>query len=260
MITSPTCLFSVVWFFTDHISFFTVVDHFDLNREIVSISMSHLDRYLSSCTHAVDQNRFQMLSMTCLYLAIKLNECKPLLIPGSVSSMDTILQLSRGFFTLEETERMEYDILQRLQWHVHPPTPQLFIKHFLLLLRMERQDIQDLVQFIVELSVMDYFFVCYKPSEVALAALLNAMDEIFPKRSCHFKFPFQSQVIDLQSPPVLACRERLALLYAQHADSGCPDSSRDNFKDETETEQQRTVSPEPEQRTVSPVSAVMAGP
>jgi hypothetical protein len=227
---------------------FTVVDHFDLHREVVSISMSHLDRYLASCTHAVDKNRFQLLSMTCLYLAIKLNEYKHLLIPGSVSSMDTILQLSRGFFTLEQMEMMENDILQRLQWHVHPPTPQVFVKHFLFFLSTEEQDIQDLSQFMVELSVMDYFFVCYKPSEVALAALLNAMDEIFPRRSGQIKFPFQSKLLDLQSPGVLACRERLALIYAQA--NGCPNSSRNRFKDETE----------PEQRTTSPVSVMTVLP
>jgi hypothetical protein len=209
--------------------------------------MSHLDRYLASCPNAVDKNHFQLLSMTCLYLAIKLNEYKHLLIPGSVSSMDTILQLSRGFFTLEQMERMENDILQRLQWHVHPPTPQVFVKHFLFFLSTEEQGIQDLSQFMVELSVMDYFFVCYKPSEVALAALLNAMDEIFPQRAGQMQFPFQSQLLDLQSPAVIACRERLALIYAQA--NGCPESSRNHFKDETE----------PEQRTTSPVS-VMAGP
>jgi hypothetical protein len=240
---------SFVWFLTDHFFFFIVVDHFDLHREVVSISMSHLDRYLASCTQAVDKNRFQLLSMTCLYLAIKLNECKHLLIPGSVSSMDTILQLAgRGFFTLEQMETMEYDILQRLQWHVHPPTPQLFAKDFLYFLSTEEQDIQDLSQFMVELSIMDYFFVCYKPSEVALAALLNAMDEIFPQRSGQIKFLFQSQLLDLQSPAVLACRERLVLIYAQQA-NGCPDSSRNHIKNETE----------PEQRTTSPIS-VMSGP
>jgi hypothetical protein len=206
--------------------------------------MSHLDRYLACCTHDIDKNRFQLLSMTCLYLAIKLNEYKPLFVPGSVSTMDTILQLSGGFFTLEQMERMENDILQRLQWHVHPPTPQLFVKHFLLFLSTEEQVIQDLSQFIVELSVLDYFFVCYKPSEVALAALLNAMDEIFPKRGSQIKFPFQSQLIDLiKSPTVLACRERLALIVYAHA-NGCPDPSRNRlFKDETEPKEQRTTSP-----------------
>ena len=79
--------------------------------------MSHLDRYLSACTTPIGKNEFQLLSMTCLHLAIKLNETRILVVPGAKSSMDTLLPLSRGVFTLQEVERMEYDVLQRLQWY-----------------------------------------------------------------------------------------------------------------------------------------------
>ena len=219
-----------------------------MHREIVSIAMNHLDRYLAAFPTAVDKNLFQLLAMTCLYLAIKLNEYKHLLIPGSKSSMDTILQLSRGFFSLEQMERMEYDILQRLQWHVHPPTPQLFVKHFLFFLSSEEQEIHDLAQFMVELSVMDYFFVCYKPSEVALAALLNALDEKYPQRYGNINLPFLSHFCDFQSANVIACRERLALIYLQANDHSNSCSPLPN----------KPVN-EAEQRTTSPVS-VMAVP
>ena len=228
---------------------FAVVDHFDLHREVVSIAMNHLDRFLAVYPATVDKNLFQLLAMTCLYLSIKLNEYKHLLIPGSKSSMDTILQLSRGFFTLEQMEKMEHDVLQRLQWHVHPPTPQVFVKHLLFFFSVEEHEVHDLAQFMVELSVMDYFFVPYKPSEVAAAAILNARERLLPSSAPQLNFPFLSPLLDIHSTNVRACQDRLSLIYNQAHDQA-PDSS---------SEQTPTKVTEQTHRTTSPVS-VMAAP
>jgi hypothetical protein len=205
--------------------------------------MSHLDRYLSSYPSPVDKNMFQLLAMTCLYLSIKLNEYKHLLIPGSKSSMDTILQLSRGFFTLKEMEKMEYNILQRLQWHVHPPTPQCFVKHFLFVLSMEDAETHDLAQFMAELSVMDYFFVSYKPSEVAIAALLNAMDRLSSGSTQYMLFTAQTSMFDYDSSNIRACRDRLALIYAQANDQAPIDTSERTPRKGATEEVNRTTSP-----------------
>ena len=215
--------------------------------------MNHLDRFLGTFQEEVDKNTFQLLAMTCLYLSIKLNEYKHLLIPDSTSSMDTILRLSRGAFTLEQMEKMEYEVLQRLRWHVHPPSPQLFVKHFLFFLAVEEHEIHDLTQFMIELSVMDYFFVSYKPSEVALASLLNAMDKLYPQSSANVHLSFLSQFVDLQAPSIVACRERLALIYAQANDQGAGFAAGAD-KDATPADQQSSL-----RRTTSPVS-VMAAP
>jgi len=190
--------------------------------------------------------------MTCLYLSIKLNEYKHLLIPGSKSSMDTILQLSRGFFTLKEMEKMEYEVLQRLRWHVHPPTAQLFVKHLLFFLSVEEHELHDLAQFMIELSVMDYFFVSYKPSEIAMAALLNSMDRLGHKITSRTNFPI-ARFIDIHSPAILACRERLSLIYAQANEQADMEDSEDTLVRPEATEPTRL------QRTISPVS-VMAPP
>ena len=243
---------------TNYLLIPTVVDHFDLNREVVSTAMSHLDRFLGGYNGTVDKNLFQLLAMTCLYLSIKLNEYKHLLIPGSKSSMDTILQLSRGFFTLKEMEQMEYEVLQRLQWHVHPPTAQLFVKHFIFFLSIDENELHDLAQFMIELSVMDYFFVSYRPSEIAMAALLNSMDRLGHTlaSTSRTNFPI-TKYIDLNSPAILACRERLSLIYAQANEQADMDDSV-----ETPVRPEATAhaaEPSRLQRTISPVS-VMAPP
>lgn len=213
--------------------------------------MNHLDRYLSDYPFVVDKNKFQLLAMTCLYLSIKLNVYKHLLIPGSKSTMDSILQLSRGFFTLKEMEDMENDILQRLQWHVHPPSPQAFVKHFLYLNGIEDTELLDQSQFMVELSIMDYYFVNYKSSEVAIAAVMNALqrrsptDKDSPPIHEHTPNLFSSvpeSTFDYNTSKVRECRDRLHLIFMQA--NGHVPADGDQTPRKTETDDaMRTNSP-----------------
>lgn len=82
---------------------YQVIDHFDFSREVVCISVSYLDRYLSK--RLVNKKHFQLLAMSCLYLAIKLYE------PGTVS-MKSMIELSRGYFLVTHMVEMERSILR----------------------------------------------------------------------------------------------------------------------------------------------------
>lgn len=82
---------------------YQVIDHFDFSREIVGIAVSYLDRYLSR--RPVNKKHFQLLAMSCLYLAIKLYE------PGTVS-MKSMIELSRGYFGVDDMVEMEITILR----------------------------------------------------------------------------------------------------------------------------------------------------
>ena len=82
---------------------FQVIDHFDFNREIVSISLNYLDRYLSVCV--VNKKKFQLAAVTCLYIALKLY--------GSSSlKITSFVELSRGYFTVDHIVAMEDAILR----------------------------------------------------------------------------------------------------------------------------------------------------
>ena len=82
---------------------YQVVDHFDFSREVVMIAMNFLDRYLAS--RSVNKKVFQLAAMTSLFLAIKLNE------PGKLT-MPAMIELSRGFFRVEQMAAMEVSILR----------------------------------------------------------------------------------------------------------------------------------------------------
>ena len=81
---------------------FKVIDHFEIKREVASISMNYLDRYLS--IHTVDMKTFQLASMTSLFLAVKLYESTTL-------SVSSLIELSCGNFETEHITSMENSIL-----------------------------------------------------------------------------------------------------------------------------------------------------
>jgi hypothetical protein len=194
---------------------YQVVDHFDFNREVVSVAMSYLDRYLA--TRTVNRRIFQLAAMTALYLAIKLYE------PGKLR-MASLIDLSRGYFMAEHIVTMEDSMLQSLGWHVHPPTPLAFCRDFMRLVSGEieaapRHDVSELARFMTELSVCDYWFVTKKPSSIALASLVNAIDLQGPRRvDPRYKVEFLTRVVDLgidiaRDEEIIACYERLRQMY-----------------------------------------------
>lgn len=173
-----------------------------------------------SSTNFDDKHHFQLLSMSSLLLAIKLFDSRSILLTGSESSTDTILQLSRGMFTVKALEQMEWDILQRLQWYVHPPTPRMFLCYIVAITALEKpSEILQIASFLIELSVLDYFFIQFKASEVALGAILNAVEILgLTSTGCDdSKQTFATLEATLPShifTNVSVCQERLKRLHA----------------------------------------------
>lgn len=194
---------------------YQIVDHFDFNREVVSVAMSYLDRYLTKRT--VNHRIFQLAAMTALYLAIKLFE------PGNLP-MSILVDLSRGYYMAEHFITMEDSMLQTLNWHVHPPTPVAFCRDLMGLVSTDispvaRHDVNELARFLTELSVCDYWFVTKRPSSIAIASIANAIDlqgsrRVDPKH----KVDFLHLIVDsgmhiAYDEEILECYERLHEMY-----------------------------------------------
>ena len=111
-------------------------------------------------------------------------------------------------------ERMEYDVLQRLQWYMHPPVPKVFLNHFIWICGVKDRDVFDLANFLVELSVMDYYFTNYHASEIATAALLNATERMSLEMDFH-NIKVSKDLFDFNSRRIQECRERLYCIEAQ---------------------------------------------
>jgi len=204
--------------------FFKVADSLSMSREIVAIACSYLDRHLSTFGDlplSITRRTFQLVSLTCLYLATKLYDHK-ILPPMS------IVNLSRGCFTAKDIEETERTVLNALQWRLSPPTPLTFVKHLLLLLprravsRPVRRTISDVSKYLTELSVIDYFFVGRKSSSIGLAAILTAMDVATYEfeLSAEDRLAFERAVykmtgLDCRTGEVAECRLRLRNTYRQ---------------------------------------------
>ena len=165
---------------------YQLTDMTSLSRLAVSRAMHYLDRFLATShtnnKHALqalhNKREYQLASMTCLYISIKLYE--PLTMDASLLS-----DISQGCYTTQDITDMENIILNALEWKMNGPTSQEFVSLLLGLLEpsgyMYDVDVlgslYDVSKFQCELASTDYdLSVRYKPSVVGLASILNSME------------------------------------------------------------------------------------
>lgn len=184
---------------------YNVIDYINFRRETVEIAMSYLDRFLcTGCTRAdlvlKCRKEFQLASMTCLFMAIKVNE--PVII-----DLNLLGDLSKGLYTHDDFKKMEVDILFALNWRVNGPTPQSFMIHILAILQHQMQsssfntlwlkDLPNLLEaaiYQIELSVGEYDLVTQKPSVIATASIWNSLEQFPLLKEC-----LNSSLIDVIS-------------------------------------------------------------
>lgn len=159
---------------------FRVVDYFRIDREIVALSLSFLDRFLA--TGRCDRTTFKLAATTTLHLAVKL------LYPCKLAELGILSDLSRGEFDMHDVSKMESHILKTLSWNLHPPTSIAFATIFLdyffssftvALSSADMDDMYDVSSFFCELAVCDYYFATLPASSIALAAVLNSLEGMF---------------------------------------------------------------------------------
>lgn len=126
-------------------------------------------------------SQYKLAFITCLSLAIKVHNHKPL-------SMKSLSTLSAGEFTAQDIVRMESLILKTLHWNLCPPTASSFCHHFYFLLppvikETVKKTVLERSCFYCELSLVQGNLVVLKPSQVAFAAMLNAMNDVCPDGS-----------------------------------------------------------------------------
>ena len=214
---------------------YRVVDHFRIEREVVSISMNLFDRFLSlknkdnvfckcpSCQRAVDSHTFQLAAMTSLYVAIKVHaeSC----IHDSTRKklkLSSMVDLSRGQFSREDICAMELSMLSSLSWKVNPITPSNLVSYLLRLMppqsdiplvcrsnyHLAQHVLNELARYLSELSVcLPNINSSFFPSEIAFASIMvsiellgfNALPESARRDFCSAV----SRVLDSQHIPYL---------------------------------------------------------
>ena len=170
-----------------------VIRHCSFSQECVAVAMANLDRYLSTpqgYKALVDRRQFQLACMTSIYLSIKIYEVESITPRG-------MAKVSRDDYTEDEIVKCEREMLSALDWHINPPTPQVFAELYVSLLQpntnsrkvqyqQESQEQQQQYQ-VLQMHVMEYVrvqidmvcreyhFVGAAASKIALAATLNGL-------------------------------------------------------------------------------------
>mmetsp|Transcript_13837 Transcript_13837/g.28560 ORF Transcript_13837/g.28560 Transcript_13837/m.28560 type:complete len:392 (-) Transcript_13837:230-1405(-) len=159
---------------------FRVVDYFHIDREVVVLSLSMLDRFLAICR--CDRSTFKLAATTTLHVAVKL------LHPCKLCELGILSDLSRGEFDMKDVALMEKHILESLNWKLHPPSSIAFcnilLDYFFSsdgfdMIPTDVEDLYDISSFFTELAVCDYYFVGLTQSTVAVASIINALEGMF---------------------------------------------------------------------------------
>jgi hypothetical protein len=181
---------------------YTAMDTFELDREIVAVAFDMLDRFLAKEIKSelkFTREDFQLYVMVCLYTAVKVLE------PSRKLSVEALTDMSRGYYSAEDVKITELEILRSLRWRINPPTAIAFVRSFLELVPDSLHLLDACKQF-TELAVADSFFVPYKASSIATAAITLAAHQ----KKCDIKE--LQELVDLHSEEVRAIHRHIASL------------------------------------------------
>lgn len=152
-----------------------VVDSYGMERQVVAMSFNLLDRYVGvECRKMhcapITREDYQLFSMTCLYLSIKIIESHSRKI-----SIQTLVDMSKGYYSRAVIEATERDILHALNWFVHAPTSIGFVRLCSQLWQPELSfSMESTAMRFTELAVADSYLCLQRPSLIGLASLLHA--------------------------------------------------------------------------------------
>jgi hypothetical protein len=210
-----------------------VIKYYQISPDIVGITLSYVDRYLSiaatfsSSEEAqagplYDRKEYQLLCMTSLYVAMKIN-CSTCMSPTQISD------LSKGHHSIKDITMMELDLLQKLGWHMCGPTPLDFIEHFIELSNILTENKQicgvliNICRHQIELAAANYHFIATAMSTIAISAMINAIEalgsEIIPisEKIGLLESIFQVAKINASYKDIASCQETLMATFAQFA-------------------------------------------
>jgi hypothetical protein len=152
-----------------------VTDSFTMDREIVQSSLNVLDRFVAHelkqpDSPAITRDDYQLFAMTTFYVAVKVLEPYPRKI-----GLQTLVDMSRGFYSDHDICMTEQDLLSALGWHVNPPTAVTFSRLFCKLFPGNVSTrMQSAALALTDIAVSDCSLVSIKAANMGLASVLLA--------------------------------------------------------------------------------------
>jgi len=140
----------------------------ELNFSLVTwyLAINFIDRYCSS--RRVTRGEYQLVGITCLFIAMKFEEKDPI-------SHKTFVVLTDNAYCHEQILSMESQILNELGFNLSGPTPVDFISFLLQLTGIETRALH-LSNYLAELSTLEYRMTCFPPSVISAASFILALN------------------------------------------------------------------------------------
>ncbi|KAJ8512001.1 hypothetical protein OPV22_002435 [Ensete ventricosum] len=137
---------------------------FELMEETLFLTVNIIDRFLARMT--VARKKLQLVGVTAMLLACKYEEL-------SVPMVEDFALITDRAYTREEILEMERLIINTLQFNMSVPTPYVFMRRFLKAAESDEK-LELVTFFIVELCLVEYKMLKFRPSLLAAAAIYTA--------------------------------------------------------------------------------------
>ncbi|XP_057834232.2 G2/mitotic-specific cyclin S13-7 [Cryptomeria japonica] len=137
---------------------------FELMPETLYLTANVFDRYLS--IEFVSKRNLQLVGITAMLVASKYEEVLP-------PEMDDFFYIAEEQYTKQEILTMEKTMLNKLKFHLTVPTPYVFAIRFLKAAGSD-EEMENVVFFFLELTLLRYVMIKFRPSMLAAAAVFTA--------------------------------------------------------------------------------------
>jgi len=149
-----------------------VHSQFKLLPETLYMTIFLIDRYLQAEGLTVKRNRFQLLGVTAMFTASKVEEMY-------APEINDFVYITDNAYTAQEIRQMELRVLQALNFEVCRPLPLHFLRRYS---KAGDVDVQHhtLAKYIIELAQVDYSMASLPPSLVAASSLFLSLLILVP--------------------------------------------------------------------------------
>ena len=142
-----------------------VAEEYKLLSDTLYLSANYIDRVLSSMS--VVRSELQLVGVTCMLIAAKYEEIY-------APQVEEFCYITDNTYTRTQVVDMERKILDTLKFELTVPTTKTFLRRFLTAAKAEPR-VECLASFLTELTLLEYSFIEYEPSEIAASAVLLAL-------------------------------------------------------------------------------------
>jgi len=194
-----------------------VSEVYKLHRETLYLAIDFIDRYLGA-TAAMPRNRLQLVGVTCLFVAAKIEEIYP-------PKLGEFAFVTDGACSEDEITQMELVILKGLNWGLSPYTPNRWIKTYMQVNSMSAQDQKTkdisekfvMTQYqeldylramqLMDLVMLDIGSLAFKYSVLAAAVIYHCHDDHAALSASGYAWDDISSCVEWMAPFVFAIRE-----------------------------------------------------